>query len=76
VGVSEIGRTSRCEGRLPLYHPAELSRAAEAAAANPNLPVELMVAILEAPIGSDDQPHDAVMLMGHTMPTHEPLTEI
>jgi hypothetical protein len=47
-----------------------------AAATNPNLPVELMVAILEAPIPSDDPPDDTVVVVGHTMPSHEPITEI
>jgi len=47
-----------------------------AAAANPSLPVELMVAILDAPIDSGNPPQDAVVLLGHTMPTHEPLAEI
>lgn len=49
---------------------------AEAAAANPNLPVELMTAILQAPIDSSIPPHDTILMLGHTMPTHEPITEI
>lgn len=49
---------------------------AEAAAANPNLPVELMTAILEAPIGSGLPTRDTILKLGHTMPTHEPIAEI
>ncbi len=47
-----------------------------AAAANPNLPIELMVAILDAPINSGNPPPGAAMKLGHTMSTHEPLAEI
>jgi hypothetical protein len=57
---------------LELFEDPETTAAA---AANPNLPVELMTAILEAPIDSDNPPQDVVVL-GHTMPTHEPLAEI
>jgi hypothetical protein len=49
---------------------------AAAAAANPNLPVELMVAILDAPMDSSDPPEDAVLLLGRTMPSHESITDI
>ena len=58
---------------LELFEDPETTAAA---AANPNLPVELMVAILEAPIDSGNPPRDAVMMLGHTMPTHEPVAEI
>jgi hypothetical protein len=58
---------------LELFEDPETT---EAAAANPNLPVELMVAILEAPIDSGNPPEDTVVVLGHTMPTHEPITQI
>ncbi|MEV4538058.1 hypothetical protein AB0J82_30180 [Asanoa sp. NPDC049518] len=58
---------------LELFEDPETT---EAAAANPNLPVELMVAILDAPIDADNPPQETVLVLGHTMPTHEPLTEI
>jgi hypothetical protein len=72
---SWAARDARLSGRrlLELFEDPETTAAA---AANPNLPVELMVAILEAPIDSGSPPEERVMVLGHTMPTHEPLTEI
>ncbi|GIF68478.1 hypothetical protein Ais01nite_65130 [Asanoa ishikariensis] len=58
---------------LELFEAPETT---EAAAANPNLPVELMAAILEAPIDADGPPEDKVLVLGHTMPTHEPIPEL
>jgi hypothetical protein len=49
---------------------------AAAAAANPNLPVELMVAILDAPMDSSNAQEDAVLLLGRTVPSHETITDI
>jgi len=49
---------------------------AAAAAANPNLPVALMAAILAAPIDSGNPPEERVVVLGRTMPSHEPITEI
>ena len=49
---------------------------AASAAAHPDLPVEHMVAILEAPIDSGDPPETEVVVLGHAMPSHEPITEI
>ena len=65
--------------RLPQERLLELfedPETAAAAAANPNLPVELMVAILDAPIDSSTPPEDTVLVLGHTMPSHESITEI
>ncbi|WP_127505606.1 hypothetical protein [Actinoplanes solisilvae] len=61
----------RCS--LELFDDPETT---EAVAANPNLPVELMEAILEAATESDDPPQDAVLVLGYTTPTHEPIAEL
>ena len=57
---------------LELFEDPETTAAA---ATNPNLPFDLMVAILEAPMDSGDPPQQSLVL-GHTTPTHEPLAEI
>jgi hypothetical protein len=48
---------------------------AAAAAANPALPLEVMEAILEAPIDGDP-PERRVVVLGRTTPSHEPIPEI
>ncbi len=70
--VARDARLSR-HRLLELFEDPET---AEAAAANPNLPVELMTAILDAPIDPSGPPHETILMLGHTMPTHEPITEI
>ncbi|MDR6317670.1 hypothetical protein [Actinoplanes couchii] len=58
---------------LELFDDPEVTGSA---AANPKLPVELMVAILDAPLDTEDPPQDQILVMGHTMPTHEPVGEV
>ncbi|BCJ53469.1 hypothetical protein Asp14428_49440 [Actinoplanes sp. NBRC 14428] len=49
---------------------------AGSAAANPALPLDIMTAILDAPIDTGKRPEVTDIVLGHTMPTHEPVTEI
>ncbi|GAA3233474.1 hypothetical protein ACFO1B_23195 [Dactylosporangium siamense] len=70
--VAHDARLSQ-ERLLELFEDPETT---EAAAANPNLPVEVMEAILEAPIDTGNPPENPTLVLGHTMPSHEPITEI
>ncbi|MGK5685447.1 hypothetical protein [Actinoplanes sp. URMC 104] len=70
--VASDARLSR-ERLLELFDDPETTAPA---AANPNLPVDLMEAVLEAPIDPGEPSQDDVLVLGHTTPTHEPLAEI